>query len=147
MSDKHRSTLEVNPTKRGISRAAAQKKPVVPPFRVKWPDACQLHQVMSYHNQNDQPAKACAIEPRTENNNTHIVAFMVTAFNIAAFTILGWCLFEKIVSGVLFIGMEIMLLISTCCTLWWSAGVTGRILVQEEAETEDIFDEDDFIIH
>ncbi len=143
MPGKHRFTIKAHP----IKSSALQKKPVVAPFHVKWPDACQLHQVMSHHehNQNQHPVRVNAITPVPIGNNTRLFALSVTAINVASVTILGWCLFEKILSGTLFIGLEIILLLSAGFTLWWSAGVTGHSLEQEGAE--DLYDEDDFIIH
>jgi len=73
--------------------------------------------------------------------------FTMTALNIAAVTILGWCLFDSLVGGTFLTALEILLFLSTCLTLWWSSRIFEDNSEQKCEETDEIYDEDDFIVH
>lgn len=156
MSGQHRFTIKASPTTHSCAdksllkergKSTGQRKPVVAPFKVKWPDACQLHQVISKHehNKGQQPLATRTIQPVMAGNNMRLLALTITAFNIAGVTLLGWCLFQKIFSGKLFIGLELILVLSAGVTLWWSGTITAD--ASKQVEAEDIYDEDDFIVH
>lgn len=122
------------------------KSPVVPPFDIKWPGESQLQRVLRQHESNQQH--------QYESNNRHkssldrhkqILVFAFCAINIAAVTVLGWCIFEKIVTGWEFSVLEMVLVLVAIATLWWSGTNQQYDTNCSTLEDESELDEEDFI--